>query len=139
MTTNSLPSPPSSVKEGSSHEEVVPHTLSRDDAHSNRKDDGKISPSPSAFEPTNGYPSNWSGKRTWFRTTFTQMTILGICSFLAPVSAKSGSQYRSVEAYPLFTLDPFQGLWGAMNSLGAGGQSSPGVSRVLSREPRLPA
>lgn len=39
----------------------------------------------------------FNAKRVWFRSTFTQATILGICSFLAP------------------------GLWGAMNSLGAGG------------------
>lgn len=49
-------------------------------------------------------PPAYTGKRSWYRSTFTQATILGICSFCAP------------------------GLWGAMSSLGAGGQNSPSVS-----------
>lgn len=43
-------------------------------------------------------------KRTkvkWYRSTFFNMTILGLCNFSAP------------------------GIWGAMNSLGAGGAQSP--------------
>lgn len=43
----------------------------------------------------------WNGKRTWFRTTFFNMSVLGLCCFLAP------------------------GLWGATASLGAGGSQSP--------------
>ncbi len=39
----------------------------------------------------------------WFRSTFTQATILGVCSFLAP------------------------GLWGGMTLLGAGGSQSPSL------------
>ncbi|CAO1635379.1 unnamed protein product [Parajaminaea phylloscopi] len=54
-------------------------------------------------EPNPILPSVANVRRSWYRATFTQATILGICSFLAP------------------------GLWGAMNSLGAGGQSSPGT------------
>lgn len=45
-------------------------------------------------------PQALHGKRNPFRTTFTQATILGICSFLAP------------------------GLWGAMSSTGGGGTQS---------------
>jgi hypothetical protein len=37
----------------------------------------------------------------WYRSTFYNMTILGLCNFSAP------------------------GIWGAMNSLGAGGAASP--------------
>jgi hypothetical protein len=37
----------------------------------------------------------------WYRSTFFNMTILGLCNFSAP------------------------GIWGAMNSLGAGGAQSP--------------
>lgn len=37
----------------------------------------------------------------WYRSTFFNMTILGLCNLSAP------------------------GIWGAMNSLGAGGQQSP--------------
>ena len=37
----------------------------------------------------------------WYRSTFYNATILGLCSFAAP------------------------GLWGAMNSLGAGGAATP--------------
>ncbi|KAG9668569.1 MFS general substrate transporter, partial [Aureobasidium melanogenum] len=40
-------------------------------------------------------------KPTWYRSTFWNAFILGICNFLAP------------------------GIWGAMNSLGGGGQQSP--------------
>ncbi|KIP03687.1 hypothetical protein PHLGIDRAFT_121349 [Phlebiopsis gigantea 11061_1 CR5-6] len=40
-------------------------------------------------------------KRHWYRSTFYNATILGICNFLAP------------------------GIWGAMNSLGAGGEEKP--------------
>ncbi|KAI0629445.1 major facilitator superfamily domain-containing protein [Trametes polyzona] len=40
-------------------------------------------------------------KPRWYRSTFYNALILGICNFLAP------------------------GIWGAMNSLGAGGQASP--------------
>ncbi|CAO1613788.1 unnamed protein product [Sympodiomycopsis kandeliae] len=47
------------------------------------------------------HPPAYTGKRSWFRSTFTQATILGLCSFGAP------------------------GIWGALSSLGAGGQSSP--------------
>ncbi|OAF99392.1 uncharacterized protein CC84DRAFT_1232841 [Paraphaeosphaeria sporulosa] len=39
----------------------------------------------------------------WYRSTFYNMTILGLCNFSAP------------------------GIWGAMNSLGAGGAQSPGL------------
>ncbi|KAF1960412.1 hypothetical protein CC80DRAFT_583069 [Byssothecium circinans] len=39
----------------------------------------------------------------WYRSTFYNMTILGLCNFSAP------------------------GIWGAMNSLGAGGQQSPNL------------
>ncbi|EPQ28045.1 uncharacterized protein PFL1_04372 [Pseudozyma flocculosa PF-1] len=42
----------------------------------------------------------WTGKRSWFRSTFTQATILGMCSFLSP------------------------GLWGALAALGAGGSQN---------------
>lgn len=37
----------------------------------------------------------------WYRSTFFNMTVLGLCNFSAP------------------------GIWGAMNSLGAGGAQSP--------------
>ncbi|BGP03610.1 Major Facilitator Superfamily protein [Rhodotorula toruloides] len=40
-------------------------------------------------------------RRTWFRTSFFQITIVGLCAFLSP------------------------GLWNSMNSLGAGGGQSP--------------
>lgn len=99
MASKSSPSPPSSLKDGSSHEEITPQTL----AQGNDKQGALTT------ESSETYPVNWTGKRSWYRSTFTQMTILGICSFLAP------------------------GLWGAMNSLGAGGQSSPGVSTHLPR------
>ncbi|KNG46884.1 MFS general substrate transporter [Stemphylium lycopersici] len=46
-----------------------------------------------------------AGKRDdpvkWYRSTFFNITILGLCNFSAP------------------------GIWGAMNSLGAGGAQSP--------------
>ncbi|EST08703.1 Ion channel regulatory protein, UNC-93 [Kalmanozyma brasiliensis GHG001] len=44
----------------------------------------------------------WDGRnRSWFRSTFFQITVLGGCSFLAP------------------------GIWGAMAALGAGGSQDP--------------
>lgn len=39
----------------------------------------------------------------WYRSTFFNMTILGLCNFCAP------------------------GIWGAMNSLGAGGAETPSL------------
>lgn len=48
-------------------------------------------------------------KRSLFRTTFVQATILGCCSFLAP------------------------GIWGAMSSTGGGGTQSVSVSAVVWR------
>lgn len=39
----------------------------------------------------------------WYRSTFYNLTVLGLCNFLAP------------------------GIWGAMNSLGAGGEESPSL------------
>ncbi|KAJ3005268.1 hypothetical protein NUW54_g4416 [Trametes sanguinea] len=42
-------------------------------------------------------------KPRWYRSTFYNALILGICNFLAP------------------------GIWGAMNSLGAGGEASPSL------------
>lgn len=40
-------------------------------------------------------------KVRWYRSTFYNLTILGLCNFAAP------------------------GIWGAMNSLGAGGEETP--------------
>ena len=50
------------------------------------------------FTPEVGLTKNAA---KWYRSTFYNMTILGLCNFSAP------------------------GIWGAMNSLGAGGAASP--------------
>lgn len=42
----------------------------------------------------------------WYRSTFYNITILGLCNFAAP------------------------GIWGAMNSLGAGGTASPHLTNT---------
>ena len=44
---------------------------------------------------------SWANAVKWYRSTFFNITILGLCNFAAP------------------------GIWGAMNSLGAGGAASP--------------
>lgn len=45
-------------------------------------------------------------KVKWYRSTFYNITILGLCNFAAP------------------------GIWSAMNSLGAGGTASPGLTNA---------
>ncbi|KAK3719614.1 hypothetical protein LTR37_004151 [Vermiconidia calcicola] len=45
--------------------------------------------------------SSKAGKRTWYRTSFFNITVVAICAFIAP------------------------GLWAAINGLGAGGAASP--------------
>lgn len=51
----------------------------------------------------------WSAERVqvkWYRSTFYNITILGLCNFAAP------------------------GIWSAMNSLGAGGTASPALTNA---------
>ncbi|ORY14518.1 hypothetical protein BCR34DRAFT_646046 [Clohesyomyces aquaticus] len=55
----------------------------------------------SPIEPTAGQTEQRDYPTKWYRSTFYNMTILGLCNFAAP------------------------GIWGAMNSLGAGGAASP--------------
>ncbi|KAF2677870.1 MFS general substrate transporter [Lentithecium fluviatile CBS 122367] len=61
----------------------------------------------SSIESGSDLPAGSTEKRDfptkWYRSTFYNMTILGLCNLSAP------------------------GIWGAMNSLGAGGQASPGL------------
>lgn len=71
---------------------------SNESIHSNKAD------TPGVAVATLDGPPAYTGKRSWFRSTFFQATIVGFCSLCAP------------------------GIWGAMMALGAGGQTLPGVS-----------
>lgn len=62
-----------------------------------KRDYPGILPSPSSIQT----PIAKFNPVKWYRSTFYNMTILGLCNFAAP------------------------GIWGAMNSLGAGGAASP--------------
>lgn len=58
-------------------------------------------------------------KRVWYRSPFLAAVILGLCNFCAP-----GRESRPPPArYPDADFD--SAVWGAMNSLGAGGQQTP--------------
>lgn len=52
--------------------------------------------------PTSTSKADKSTEVTWYRSTWFNALVLGLCNFMAP------------------------GIWGAMNSLGGGGQQSPG-------------
>ncbi|KAF2105628.1 major facilitator superfamily domain-containing protein [Lophiotrema nucula] len=56
---------------------------------------------PASLESNRGREEKRDYPTKWYRSTFYNMTILGLCNFAAP------------------------GIWGAMNSLGAGGAASP--------------
>lgn len=57
-------------------------------------------------------------KRNWYRSTFYNATILGVCNLLAPGMISHLRRSINREA------DAVIGIWGAMNSLGAGGEES---------------
>jgi hypothetical protein len=66
-------------------------------------------------------------KHSWFRSTIFQATVVGICAFLSPVRPFlfPRSPLSSNRSLPLLTHSFLQGLWNAMNSLGAGGGQKP--------------
>lgn len=56
--------------------------------------------------PTDGHAVGERVQTKWYRSTFYNITILGLCNFAAP------------------------GIWTAMNSLGAGGTASPALTNA---------
>ncbi|KAI5478038.1 Major Facilitator Superfamily protein [Pseudohyphozyma bogoriensis] len=66
--------------------------------------------SPRAAEAPLPAPKPGNGKRSWYRSTYFAAIVLGLCNFAAP------------------------GIWGAMNSLGAGGEETPWLVNAANAE-----
>jgi hypothetical protein len=100
------PGSASSVKDGAPFGDDAKHQLPSSSSSSGSEEEDAGQAKDLTVTPA------YTGKRSWWRATFTQATILGVCSFLSP------------------------GIWGAMSATGGGGQSSAAVSWNWPVKPR---